>query len=308
MADMAAENAIEYLVDFRSSHLEEYGFALQEYRVGGNSGYAYFHGSDRVVQTMQNIYATVDESFGNLTVPGGFVTPAARTRFLQQFVKQMEDQGIEFQKITTEMIRQERARPTSFGDWNDSDLIPDPLREIDRIRQEVLEAVQFALKLEQGTEVSATNSLHEQVMLLLLGFPRFVAQLGQRRQGRNTLLIKDEYDVQDALHSLLKLHFPAVIAEDYTSNYAGSASRVDFVLDEDVLIEVKMASEKLRDKLLGDQIAADMVRYPTHRKCKTVYFFVYDPDHKLKNPDLLVRQLTLTRESVQFHTVIVPRL
>ena len=52
--------------------------------------------------------------------------------------------------------------------------------------------------------------------------------------------IKDEYDVQDLLNALLRLNFDDVRPEEYTPSYAGSSTRVDFLLKkEKIVIEVK---------------------------------------------------------------------
>ena len=61
-----------------------------------------------------------------------------------------------------------------------------------------------------------------------------------RHDKRAPLEIDDEYDVQDALHAILKLHFKDIREEEYTPSYAGSSSRVDFLLkEEQIVIEVK---------------------------------------------------------------------
>jgi REase_DpnII-MboI len=52
--------------------------------------------------------------------------------------------------------------------------------------------------------------------------------------------MKDEYDVQDSLHALLKLHFDDVRREEWTPSYAGSQSRMDFLLKrEKIVVETK---------------------------------------------------------------------
>lgn len=65
-------------------------------------------------------------------------------------------------------------------------------------------------------------------------------QLLIRRENRSTLEITDEYDVQDLLHSLLRLYFDDVRPEEWAPSYAGSSSRMDFLLKEiKIVIEVK---------------------------------------------------------------------
>ncbi|ODS32894.1 MAG: hypothetical protein SCARUB_02000 [Candidatus Scalindua rubra] len=59
----------------------------------------------------------------------------------------------------------------------------------------------------------------------------FVArQLRNRFNNRPTLEIEDEYDVQDLLHSLLKIYFDDIRVEEWVPSYAGSSSRIDFLL------------------------------------------------------------------------------
>jgi REase_DpnII-MboI len=66
-------------------------------------------------------------------------------------------------------------------------------------------------------------------------------QLEDRYENRPTLRIKDEYDVQDLLHVLLRVHFEDIRPEEWTPSYAGTSSRVDFLLkSEQIVIEAKI--------------------------------------------------------------------
>lgn len=119
-------------------------------------------------------------------------------------------------------------------------------------------------------------------------FERFfmvVKQMKRRHEGRETLLIKDEYDVQDMLQALLKLHFDDVRPEEWIPTYAGGANRMDFLLkDGEIAIEVKMTRSGLKDKELGDQLIIDIAKYQEHPNCKCLYCFVYDPEGNIRNP------------------------
>ncbi len=53
-------------------------------------------------------------------------------------------------------------------------------------------------------------------------------QLKTRHSNRESLVISDEYDVQDLLHALLHIYFDDIRPEEWTPNYAGGSSRVDF--------------------------------------------------------------------------------
>ncbi len=110
-------------------------------------------------------------------------------------------------------------------------------------------------------------------------------QLKRRHEGRNTLEVHDEYDVQDLLHGLLKLDFDDVRPEEYTPATAGAATRMDFLLkDDEIAIEVKMTRQGLKDKELGEQLIIDIAKYQSHPNCKCLYCFVYDPDGIIRNP------------------------
>jgi hypothetical protein len=70
----------------------------------------------------------------------------------------------------------------------------------------------------------------DRIVALCRRFPLFVDRLQNRQRSRNPVCVDDEYDVQDLLHAILKLHFDDVRPEEVTPSYAGSASRVDFYL------------------------------------------------------------------------------
>ena len=110
-------------------------------------------------------------------------------------------------------------------------------------------------------------------------------QLKRRHAGRETLTINDEYDVQDLLHALLKLHFSDVRPEEWTPSYAGNSNRMDFLLKEaHIAIEVKMTRDNLKDKEIGEQLIIDVAKYQQHPDVDALYCFVYDPNTILHNP------------------------
>lgn len=148
----------------------------------------------------------------------------------------------------------------------------------------------------------------EKVLALLVRFHEVAIQLRKRHASRPTLLISDEYDVQDLLHALLKLAFSDIRAEEWTPNNVGGNSRVDFLLkNERNVIETKMAGSSLRDKKLGEQLTIDIARYAAHPDCDTLVCFVYDPDHAISNPVGLKADLEqLGINQLDVHVVINP--
>src|SRR5258708_7616843 len=77
-------------------------------------------------------------------------------------------------------------------------------------------------------------------------------QLRKRREGRSTLDVVDENDLQDLFHALLTIHFEDIREEEWTPSYAGAASRMDFLLPEiEAVVELKMTRPNLSRKQLG---------------------------------------------------------
>lgn len=116
-------------------------------------------------------------------------------------------------------------------------------------------------------------------------FNDIVKQLRKRYNGRATLDVTDEYDVQDLMHSLLKIFYDDIRKEEWTPSYAGKCSRQDFLIKkEHCVIEVKMTRSGLTEKDLGDQLLIDIARYKTHPDCKSLICFIFDPDGRVSNP------------------------
>jgi hypothetical protein len=110
-------------------------------------------------------------------------------------------------------------------------------------------------------------------------------QLQDRHEKRQTLQIKDEYDVQDFLHSLLRLHFDDIRQEEWTPSYAGTSSKMDFLLkSEQIVIEVKMTRVGRSNREITDELLVDVARYKSHQDCKVLVSFIYDPLGLIKNP------------------------
>ena len=67
---------------------------------------------------------------------------------------------------------------------------------------------------------------------IFMHFSRFAKSLESRHDSRETIKIKDEYDVQDLLEGVLWLFVDDVRPEVCTPMYAGGNSRIDFYLPE----------------------------------------------------------------------------
>lgn len=146
---------------------------------------------------------------------------------------------------------------------------------------------------------------------ILEKFPRVVRQLKERRKEKDiprpTLEVKDEYDVQDLLCSLLKINFEIVKKEIGTEHHAGGTARMDLVLDdEEIIIEVKMVRKDHTLKKLADELIVDIERYLEKYSCKFLYFFIYDPTNILPNLQELVNDINRTKNDTIIKVIFVP--
>lgn len=110
-------------------------------------------------------------------------------------------------------------------------------------------------------------------------------QLADRKRGRSPFVIKDEYDLQDLIHSLLRLLADDVRPEEWTPSYAGNSSRADFLIPiEETVVEAKFAQAGHGNREIANELAIDIERYRKLKECKHLICIVYDPDGVIKNP------------------------
>lgn len=139
-------------------------------------------------------------------------------------------------------------------------------------------------------------------------FHLFARQIQSRHDKRATMEFKDEYDVQDAMHALLRLHFDDVRPEEWAPSYAGNASRMDFLLKRQrVVVEVKMTRKSLDQKKVVNQLTEDKERYRVHPDCRALVCFVYDPAGICTNPAELENDVSLAEGDFRVVVVVAPK-
>ena len=144
--------------------------------------------------------------------------------------------------------------------------------------------------------------------LLFLRFHSVVKQLQERQRGRKPFTMEDEYDVQDLLHGLLRIHFEDVRPEEYCPSYAGTSARIDFFLkNEQITIEAKMASKKHGRKKIAEELILDKEYYRNKAGCRFLYCLVYDPEGRIGNPRGFESDLYEKRGNFEAKAFVVPR-
>jgi len=202
------------------------------------------------------------------------------------------------------------SRPTFQESLNDHKY--DIQRQFDRLRliRDKVDLIDTVV-IEPEPTVKKKDEFHiamEKLDNLFRRFHRIAQTLRNRYKGRPTLLIADEYDVQDLMLSLLKEHFDDIRDEEYVPSYAGANSRIDFLLkNEKIVVETKMTNEKLRDKEVGDQLLIDIGRYKNHPDCNVLILFIYDKGDFITNKGGLIRDLNhMSTDKIRIFTFINP--
>lgn len=178
--------------------------------------------------------------------------------------------------------------------------------DFDRQHKKIIAALMACKVIAPNEQVGLANNLM-QLQNIFEKFHSVAIQLRNRHQNRTTLDVQDEYDVQDLLHSLLKLHFKDIRKEEWTPSYAGGSSRMDFLLKEEkIIVEVKKIRAGLTDRELGKQLIEDKARYQVHPDCKKLICFVYDPEGRIVNPKGIQNDLNEKSDTLHVEIIIKP--
>lgn len=177
----------------------------------------------------------------------------------------------------------------SFLEQNDLDAI-------DLIILEDLEKKLMSIKVMDLSSIDI-------VLKVLNNFTNSIKRITtDRYKDRNGIEIKDEYDIQDILFSLLKGIFPNLQRENPLEKQAGISSRIDLHLpSEDIMIEVKMIKEADNNhKKYIHQLKEDIVNYSSDKSLKHLIFFTYDPFKKTTDENDFKELENILRESRPF--------
>lgn len=149
------------------------------------------------------------------------------------------------------------------------------------------------------TQQPAVPSDVEQLLeYLVVGLPRAMFPLRHRRKNRPCISFADEYDVQDLLHALLRPWVRDIRPEEYTPSYAGTSTRMDFLLPEyGIVLEVKVIRDESHGRTVGNEFIVDISHYQAHPRCKQLWCVVYDPSGFIQNPQGLRLDLDGTRSA-----------
>lgn len=141
-------------------------------------------------------------------------------------------------------------------------------------------------------ELQKPSTVEELLQTLISGLPRAMHPLAHRRKGAQSLSFDSEYDIQDLLHSQLRPWVADIRPEEFTPSYAGSSTRMDFLLPaHQLVIETKRIRDRSHAKKVGDELIIDIEHYRRHPDCFRLWCVIYDQLQLIPNPSGLVTDL-----------------
>ncbi len=133
-------------------------------------------------------------------------------------------------------------------------------------------------------------------------------RLRSRSHGRTAFVVENEYDVQDLVETVLRSIYVDVVREEWTPKRAGNAKRIDLVVPSvGVVVECKYAHQA-NAKYIADELKVDFESYHDYAECRRLFAVVYDPEHRIDDPELFSRDLSGLRRKQDhefFVTVVV---
>jgi hypothetical protein len=174
-------------------------------------------------------------------------------------------------------------------------------------RGPLLDQRQILVEAQQEVEgVGRSSRDLELLERVFRKLPDYLEPFIQRQRGRDPFVVEDEYDLQVAVHALLRALFDDVRPEDYVPERAGSRSRVDFMLKaEGIVIETKMTRSGLGAKEVSEELIVDIERYKAHPDCRALIGLVYDPDKLIQNRRAIEADLSRKTDGLQVRVYIV---
>ena len=162
--------------------------------------------------------------------------------------------------------------------------------------------------IEYLEEIMTGSPANDQLLTVLVNYYLFLESLlerpphkrgGIQKEHLSGLKIQNEYDIQHLLYAYLKPLYPLARAEVSEDTGYGTV-RTDIFLDSEHVIEVKCTRNSMKLKKLTEEIEADMVHYSAEH----IYFFIYDKEKIIENPQLFRNTYENKVKGKQVHIVI----
>lgn len=260
-------------------------------------------------------HGTLDALFRSAGAPGDPPDLAHHSKWKEWLFRAGQDPDVDSLEVLGNVLEEFMDLPpedpeVSLEEWRSQRVKIEALLEQNGLRYfrlgRVLPQGQTMSQAEVGprpgtplaSDPSKPTDIEEVVQVLVCGLRRAMHPLTHRRRNAQTLSFSSEYDVQDLLHALLRPWVADIRPEEFTPSYAGSSTRMDFLLPaHKLVIELKFVRDRNHAKKVGDELIVDIEHYRRHPECRTLWCVVYDPNHYLVNAGGLCADLSGKRSS-----------
>jgi hypothetical protein len=157
-----------------------------------------------------------------------------------------------------------------------------------------------------GEQIIIPGEVERLLEFLINGLPRAMFPLKFRREGLPHFTFENEYDVQSLFHALLRPWINDIRSEEYTPSYAGSSTRMDFMLPKySIVCEIKIVRDKKHGTKIGDELIIDIAHYRVHPNCRQLWAVIYDPQGYIANPSGLIADLEAKSSGFPIHVFVL---
>jgi hypothetical protein len=241
-------------------------------------------------------HPSLDRLFIEAGAPGEPPTESHHSKWKSWLFRAGQDPEVDSLAVLGAVIEEFMDLPPQgqeqFHDWKDKRARIEAALEENGLRY-----YRFGRVLPQGapledsapkatTAPAKPQSVEELLEVVILGLRRAMHPLTHRRKNAQPLTFENEYDVQDLLHAMLRPWIADIRPEEFTPSYAGSSTRMDFLLPAyGLVIETKIIRDRLHAKKVGDELIIDIEHYRKHPDCRRLWCVIYDPNHHVTNAE-----------------------
>lgn len=265
-------------------------------------------------------HATLDALFLSAGAPGEPPTLAHHTKWKEWLFRAGQDPAVDSLAVLGNLLEEfmdlapEQGTP-EFDAWKERRERVEAALEDNGLRYYRFGRVLPQCETAQPIPPSARPDLppspvkpakvEELLEIVVRGLRRAMHPLTHRRKGFQPLSFGSEYDVQNLLHALLRPWISDIRPEEFTPSYAGSSTRMDFLLPTYALVfETKIVRDRAHAKRIGDELIIDIEHYRRHPECQGLWCVIYDPDHLITNAEGLRADLEGSRSSKDGQVVV----
>lgn len=143
-----------------------------------------------------------------------------------------------------------------------------------------------------STSVEQSGVDAESIVSALNQFQECVRYLNTRRSTGAVLNLNSEADVQDAVYLMLRPWIHDLVAESPTDRIANRFTIKDFITRQArTVIEIKYVRDVSHGRYISREMHDDIETYRHHPQCRTIIFFVYDPESLIPDQEILRQQI-----------------